>query len=68
MKRLFNKVLVSSYKCKHGVILEWLRLRLLLIRAGEIVAILEESEAFDVKYIEFFYKFICFFSLQLMFT
>ena len=52
-ERLFNKVSVSSYKSKNGVVLGWSRLLFLAIRVIEIGAILGQSEEFETKYIEF---------------
>ena len=55
-KRSLDKVSVSSYNNKNGVVLEQPRLRFLTIRVGEVGTILAQSEAFETKYTEFFYK------------
>ena len=54
-ERSLDKVLSSSCKSKNGVILEWLRLRVLAIRVVETGAILGQFGAFETKYIELLY-------------
>ena len=50
-----NKVSVSSYKSKNVTILGWYRLQFLAIRVGENAVIVGQSDAFEIKYIEFLY-------------
>ena len=52
-ERLLDKVSVSCYKSKNGVILEWPKLRFLAIRVVKFGVILEQTESFETKYIEF---------------
>ena len=54
-ERLLNKVSISRYKSKIGVILERARLQFLALRVVEIGMILGQSETFETKYNEFLY-------------
>ena len=54
-ERSLDKVSVSRYKSKNGLILERPRLQFLATRVAENEANLGQPDAFEIKYIEFLY-------------